>query len=162
MLGRLLHSNRKPSNDLANSKLFDQDTFYPAFLRDMEGCRGELLVESPFMTTRRLSQLLPALRKLRARNVRIIVNTRDPEANENEFCRHDSIDAISRLQDLGVEVFLTDGHHRKLVVIDRAILYEGSLNVLSQNKSSEIMRRIESAPLAWEMVRFVGVDSYVA
>ena len=39
-----------------------------------------------------------------------------------------------------------------------AFLYEGSLNILSQNDSCEIMRRIESTQLAWQMARFIGVD----
>jgi len=59
---------------------------------------------------------------------------------------------------MGVHVLYTGGHHRKLVVIDRRVLYEGSHNVLSQNNSSEVMRRIESAQLAWQMIAFVGLD----
>jgi hypothetical protein len=37
------------------------------------------------------------------------------------------------LQKLGVQVLYTSGHHRKLAIIDREILYEGSLNIPSQN-----------------------------
>jgi hypothetical protein len=62
---------------------------------------------------------------------------------------------------MGVHVLFTGGHHRKLVVVDRRVLYEGSLNVLSQNNSSEIMRRIESARLAWQTIGFVGLDKYI-
>ncbi|MGH9856449.1 MAG: phospholipase D-like domain-containing protein [Acidobacteriota bacterium] len=101
------------------------------------------------------------MQKLKARKVRIIINTRDPQTNEDEHRKLDSHKALSKLQYLGVHVLYTKSHHRKLVVIDRAILYEGSLNVLSQNNSSEVMRRIESVPLAWEMIRFVGLDQYV-
>lgn len=164
MLDHLLHIIRSPklSPDLVTSKLCDENTFYPTLSKDLRNCRSELLIECPFITTRRLSKLLPALQELRARKVKIIINTRDPLTNDDEYWTHNSIEAISRLQDIGVEVFYTNGHHRKLVVIDRAILYEGSLNILSQNDSSEIMRRIESVSLACEMIRFVGVDSYVA
>lgn len=128
------------------------------FLRN---CHGELVIESPFVTTRRLDQLLPTLQKLKARKVRIIINTRDPQTNEDEHRKTDSHKALSKLQHLGVHVLYTHGHHRKLVVIDRVILYEGSLNVLSQNNSSEVMRKIESVLLAWEMIRFVGLDQHV-
>ena len=70
-------------------------------------------------------------------------------------------EAISALQDIGVLVLYTDTHHRKLAVIDHKILYEGSLNILSQNMSCEIMRRVESAELVAQMTRFVGLDKYL-
>lgn len=120
------------------------------------------MIECPFITNRRLNQLLPDLQKLKAQKIRVIVNTRDPQANDDEYHRADAHVAISKLQHLGVQVLFTGGHHRKLVIIDRTVLYEGSLNVLSQNNSCEVMRRIESTQLAWEMVRFIGLDAYVA
>jgi phosphatidylserine/phosphatidylglycerophosphate/cardiolipin synthase-like enzyme len=158
---KIIRPSKILTPDLATSRLFSEDTFYGAFLKDLKNCHSELLIESPFVTTRRLNQLLPTLQKLKARKVRIIVNTRDPQTNDDEHRKIDSHEALSKLQYLGVHVLYTHGHHRKLVVIDRTILYEGSLNVLSQNNSSEVMRKIESAPLAWEMIRFVGLDQHV-
>lgn len=147
--------------DLLSSKLFNEATFYPAFLKDLKRCKTEVIIECPFVTTKRLNQLLPVLEKLKSRKVRVVINTRDPQTNGDEYRRADSHGALSKLQHLGVHVLYTQSHHRKLVIIDRSILYEGSLNVLSQNKSAEIMRRIESTQLTWEMIRFVGFDHVV-
>lgn len=147
--------------DLLSSKLFNEATFYPAFLKDLKRCKSEVIIECPFVTTKRLNQLLPVLEKLKAQKVRVVINTRDPRTNEDEYRRNDTHDALSKLQYSGVHVLYTQNHHRKLVIIDRSILYEGSLNVLSQNNSSEVMRRIESTQLAWEMIRFVGFDHVV-
>lgn len=63
---------------------------------------------------------------------------------------------------MGVQVLFTGNHHRKVAILDRSILYEGSLNILSQNDSSEVMRRIKSTQLAWQMVRFIGIDALLA
>jgi len=54
------------------------------------------------------------------------------------------LNAIGDMQKLGVIVLYTVGHHRKLAVLDRKIVYEGSLNILSFNDSCEIMRKITS------------------
>lgn len=108
-----------------------------------------------------MNQLLPTLEKLKARKVRIVVNTRDPHEHDEGYHREDAHRAIAKLQHAGVHVLYTGGHHRKLVIVDRKILYEGSHNVLSQNNSAEVMRRIESTQLAWEMIRFVGFDHVV-
>jgi phosphatidylserine/phosphatidylglycerophosphate/cardiolipin synthase-like enzyme len=147
--------------ELLTSELLNEETFYQALTKDLKDCHSELLIESPFITNRRLNQLLPTIQKLKDRKVRVVVNTRDPQVNDNESCREDAHSAVSKLQHIGVHVLFTGGHHRKLVVVDRRVLYEGSLNVLSQNNSSEIMRRIESAQLAWQTIRFVGLDKYI-
>jgi len=96
---------------------------------------------------------------LKDRKVRIIVNTKDPiELDEKR--REEAYSVVASLQHKGIQVVYNHGHHRKLAIIDWSILYEGSLNILSQNRSCEIMRRTESIKLAWEMVRFVGIDKY--
>ncbi|HEY4963351.1 MAG TPA: phospholipase D-like domain-containing protein [Candidatus Saccharimonadales bacterium] len=153
-------SSQSPT-DLLTSTLYDENTFYDRFNRDLKKCQHEAIIESPFITNRRLSLLLPALEKLKARGVRITINTRDPEEHENEYMRHEAQRAIATLQHMGIHVLFTGNHHRKLAILDRQILYEGSLNILSQNNSCEVMRRIESVKLAWQMARFVKIDKFV-
>lgn len=148
--------------DLLSSRLYDQDTFYPAFLKDLANCHSEVLIECPFITNRRLRTLLPTLEKLKARKVRIAINTRDPRTHDEGHWQDDAHEAVSKLQHMGVQVLYTGNHHRKVAILDRSILYEGSLNILSQNDSCELMRRIESGPLAWQMVRFIGIDHLLA
>jgi phosphatidylserine/phosphatidylglycerophosphate/cardiolipin synthase-like enzyme len=159
MLGFLIPSKTVPSDSIV-SKLYSENTFYPALIKDMKKCQSELIIESPFITNRRLQELLPIFQKLKDRRVRIVVNTRNPRELEDEYRREDTLNAIANLQMIGVQVIFTVGHHRKLAILDRNIMYEGSLNILSQNKSSEIMRRIESAQLAWQMIKFIELDKY--
>jgi hypothetical protein len=130
--------------DLLTSRLYDQDTFYPQFIRDLQQCGTEAIIESPFITGRRLSTLLPIFKRLRARNVSVIINTRQPDEHEDDFMRYEAQQAVSVLHNMGISVLHTGGHHRKLAILDRGILFEGSLNILSQSQSCEIMRRIES------------------
>jgi hypothetical protein len=146
-------------SDLTSSKLFSDETFYVAFQKDLQKCQHEVIIESPFMTRRRLDTLLPALKKLKSRRVKIIVNTRDPLSCDNEYMREGTSRAISTLQHMGVQVLFTGNHHRKLAILDRNILWEGSLNILSQSDSCEIMRRIESTSLAWQMIKFIAIDN---
>jgi phosphatidylserine/phosphatidylglycerophosphate/cardiolipin synthase-like enzyme len=159
MLGFLISRRTDPSNSIV-SKLYDENTFYAALIKDMKKCQSELIIESPFITNRRLQQLLPTFKKLKDRRVRVVVNTRNPRELDDEYRREDTLSAIASLQMIGVQVLFTVGHHRKLAILDRNIIYEGSLNILSQNNSCEIMRRIESTQLVWQMIRFIGLDKY--
>ena len=56
------------------------------------------------------------------------------------------------------KVLYTVKHHRKLAIIDEEILWEGSLNILSQGDSCEIMRRTFSDSLALQMLHFTKLD----
>jgi hypothetical protein len=42
---------------------------------------------------------------------------------------------------MGVHVLYTAGHHRKLVIVERKVLYEGSLNERRQNKHCGVESR---------------------
>jgi phosphatidylserine/phosphatidylglycerophosphate/cardiolipin synthase-like enzyme len=159
----MLWFNRHPdtTSGLIDSSLYNEDTFYDRFAKDLKNCHSEVIIESPFITSRRLYLLIPSLQKLKSKHVRVTINTRDPETHDDENTRREARFALSKLQHMGVNVLFTGGHHRKLAIIDRSILYEGSLNILSQNNSCEVMRRIESTQLAWQMIRFVKIDDFV-
>lgn len=157
MLNLLPRRSADASTELLSSKLYDDKSFYPAFIKDLNDCGSELIIKSPFVTRRRLQYLLPTLQKLKDRKVRIIINTKDPHELDEER-REEAYRTVASLQYKGIQVIYTHSHHRKIAIIDRSILYEGSLNILSQNRSSEIMRRTESVQLAWQVLRFVGVD----
>ena len=142
------------------SSLYDQNTFYRAFERDLLHARQEVIIESPFIAERRMELLLPILRKLSRRGIRIVVNTRHPDEHEGDYGRQ-AAEAIVTLQDIGATVLYTGGHHRKLAIIDRKVFYEGSLNILSYRDSCEIMRRVASSVEAKRLLRFIGLMKYV-
>lgn len=155
-----LFNRPSPAPDLLTSKLFNEKTFYPAFVSDLSRCMNEVIIECPFITSNRMRVLLPTLQKLIRRGVSITINTRHPLEHEEPF-GDQAADAIAALQSMGVQVLFTGKHHRKLVIIDQRVLYEGSLNVLSQNDSSEMMRRIQSEELSKQMIRFVGLHKFI-
>ena len=101
-----------------------------------------------------MTLLLPALLRLRARGIRIIINTKPFEEHESTY-QSQAIWAVGIMQNIGIEVLMTAGHHRKLAIIDDGILWEGSLNILSQGHSREVMRRTVSRSLTKEVGRFI-------
>lgn len=148
------------STGLLNSSLFDQNNFFKALESDLRHATKSVLIESPFITERRMSRLLPILELLVKRGVNIIVNTKPLHEHDLSFIEQTE-DAIHQMQDLGVIVLMTIGHHRKIAIIDGRILWEGSLNILSQNDSCEFMRRINSKELADQMMKFLKLGHYL-
>lgn len=108
-----------------------------------------------------MATLYSYFEKLVQRGVRVYVLTRDPKEHSDKYEQQSEAE-IQRFERLGVQVFICLGnHHRKLAILDRKILWEGSLNILSQIKSREIMRRIEEKGTAEEMFRFLKLKRFV-
>ncbi len=146
---------------LLNSQLHDEKTFYQMFLQDLEKCTSEVIIESPFITTERVKTFDRVFNTLLKKNVKIFVITRDPKEH-GEGMEVQSEAEIRRFETTGVQVLLCAGnHHRKLAVLDRTILWEGSLNILSQNHSREIMRRIDSKELALQIFQFLKLGKFL-
>ncbi len=142
-----------------NSSLFDERNFYQAFLQDLSHCEKEVLIESPFITSNRMRCLFPIFEKLIKQNIKVYIVTRDPNEHINSLEKQ-AASEINRFERLGVQVFLCIGnHHRKLAILDRKILWEGSLNILSQTHSREIMRRIDNKKLTEEMFNFLKFET---
>lgn len=148
-------------NSFLASKLHDEKTFYQTFLRDLEKCETEVIIESPFITSERMRTFDRIFEKLLKRGVKIYVITRDPREHE-EFMEPQSEEAIKWCEVVGIQVLLCVGnHHRKLAILDRKVLWEGSLNILSQTYSREIMRRIESKEVTIDTFNFLKLDKFI-
>ena len=146
------------SNILPASQLYDQTNFYRAFESDLSNARRRVVIESPFIASRRFYALLPVLQKALSSGVTIVVNTRDPSEHEPHMRAH-AEKCIEVLHDIGVTVLYTGALHRKIAFIDD-VVYEGSLNILSQSDSCEIMRRTKSSDYTCELIKFIKLSKW--
>lgn len=144
-----------------NSSLHDETTFYKAFINDLKNAKREVIIESPFITTERMKLFRPIFKKLINQGIRIYVITRHPHEHSGDYKIQSELE-ISYFEEIGVQPLLCTGnHHRKLAILDREILWEGSLNILSQVHSREIMRKINDEKYAKEMFSFLKFDAYI-
>lgn len=140
--------------ELATSQLFDEWAFNRAFCRDVKKARKTVIIESPYLTERRARYFSLLFKEATKRKVKIRINTRHPRYHSPEMGMQARL-AIKLLLSSGVKVFTYgDLRHRKLAIVDKRILWEGSMNILSHNRSREIMRRSASSHLCREMIRF--------
>jgi len=144
-----------------NSQLYDEKTFYDAFVRDLNASREQVIIESPYITSNRMRTLKPFFESLVRKGVKVYVITRDPKEHSKSYAIESELE-IQYFENIGVQVLICTGnHHRKLAILDRKILWEGSLNILSQTRSREIMRRIDSKKLTSEMINFLQFSKFL-
>ncbi len=148
-------------SSLLASQLHDEHTFYETFIRDLETCTGEVIIESPYITSNRVKMFYPIFERLMKRSVKIYIITKNLD-DLDERLQSQSEQEIENFELMGIQPLLCVGnHHRKLAILDRKILWEGSLNILSQTSSREIMRRIEDEKLTREMFDFLKLSQFI-
>ena len=136
------------------STLYDDQSFFVKFLTDLSRTRSTVIIESPYLTVKRCLQFAPVFEKLCRRGVRIEIYTREP-SHHDYILEDQAWKSLKILKASGARIFLCgDMRHRKLAIIDKEILWEGSLNILSQSTSKEIMRRTTSAEQCTKMLNF--------
>lgn len=142
------------SSELLSSKLYDECSFYDSFARDVSSAKHSILVESPFLTERRVLQFSKLLKRKAKEGVEIVLYTRNPK-HHDRILEVQAWKALKILKDSGVRIFMCDDmRHRKIAIIDDEILWEGSLNIFSQSESCEIMRRTTLEIMCNQMKRF--------
>lgn len=154
-------SNLLPQSSLATSQLFNENTFYHSFIQDLWKCREEIIIESPFITTLRMNDFRSVFRKKIEEGIKICVFTRDPREHDLPMATQAEVE-IQFFERIGIQTLICTGnHHRKLAILDREISWEGSLNILSQTHSREIMRKIENEKLTMKMFNFLKLARFI-
>lgn len=149
------------NTDLLISRLYTENTFYHKFSQDLLESKKEVIIESPYITAGRMKGFRSVFNKILGKGVKVYIFTRDPREHESPMAFQAETE-ISNFERIGIQTFICSGnHHRKLAIIDREILWEGSLNILSQAYSREVMRRIEGQDLAIEMFEFLDFKRFI-
>jgi len=128
---------------LGKEAVFNQRSFYPNLVKDLDNARRAVIFISGYMSTNRIERLMPHFRKLLSKGVNIKIFTKPPR---EQMSREQELEELHhRLKNMGIEIYQHYGTHEKIVAIDGHILYAGSLNVLSFNHgSNEMMIRTDS------------------
>ena len=142
--------------------LYNENTFYKALTADMLAAKKEVIIYSPFVSKYRTDFLKPTIEKLVDRNIDIFIFTRPIEEYEN-IIQPQIECALKRLEELGVYIFYPGRYiHQKVAIVDREVLWEGSLNILSHRASNEMMRRTAHGESATQVMDYIGLNDQIA
>ncbi|MEQ8831857.1 MAG: AAA domain-containing protein [Alphaproteobacteria bacterium] len=137
--------------------LHSEQSFYPALSADLKRAESSIVIFSAFATPDGLYRWFPLFSECLQRGVRIRIVTRTldnqtgSEANKNELAG-----LLPLLRQSGIVFEMRPLPHEKVIVIDNEVVWHGSLNMLSQNKSNEVMTRTTSASFAEEMLSMLA------
>lgn len=131
--------------------IYDRNDFLPVFLHDVKSAAGEILVVSPYVTQRRTDQMLAAVESILQKKIPVTVVTR-PSIDYKEKDRPAREEILRAMEKAGVQVVCRSNFHQKFAVIDRKIVWYGSINLLSFGGAEESMMRLVSTNIAQELM----------
>jgi superfamily II DNA or RNA helicase len=131
--------------------IFDNQTFLPVYKNDLLNAEREILLVSPFVTKRRVSQMLPFLSAALDRKVKVVVITRpSTDFREKNFTTLE--ETLALLVASGIQVIFKSNIHQKFAICDQKIVWYGSINLLSFGRAEESIMRLENASIADELL----------
>ena len=128
--------------------LFNESTFDSAVETDIANATNSVVIFSGFVTPRRVGKLGDLLRLKVAEGVRVRCVTRPPNLNGSMDPALGK-EALDLLEGIGCVVDCRSRIHQKVVLIDKKVVWHGSLNLLSHtHRTDESMTRVVNAGFA--------------
>lgn len=137
------------------SIIYDGKSFQPVYYADLDAARHEIVIVSPFMRKNRVTQLCKRLRPVVQSGACVRVVTRPAENFPDEKSRAAVLETAALLEQNGIEITYKSDFHQKFTVIDNRIVWYGSVNFLSFGTHEESLMRIDSRPIAEQLLETV-------
>lgn len=148
-IGYLAKSDSK-SFDSINS-VYDNTNFLPVFSNDILCAKREIVIVSPFISKRRLTQMLELLENAIKKGICVKIITRPP-ADFKEEDRNNIKEMQEYIENLNIGIMLKSNIHQKFAIMDEKIVWYGSINLLSYGSAEESIMRLESINIANELL----------
>lgn len=135
----------------------DEKSFYPAFVRDLQGAMERVILFTPFIGKTRWPLIEPQIARLPRDGVLTVLLHKPLEEWQGDPRFGEQV--LTALDGAGVRLLPLQGIHAKTIVIDGRIVYDGSLNWASQTASYEHMWRMESKEMASLVEKMLQLDA---
>ncbi len=132
--------------DAGSSRIYGGQDYWEPFAQDVSEAAESVLIVSPFVKKSRLQMLRPALDKALGSGVKVTVRTR-PDG-----------EAVSLLENWGIAVETREELWQRCAVIDKTIVWYGSIDYLSYSAKDANALRFESADIAGEVLELQEAD----
>jgi hypothetical protein len=123
-----------------------EDKFYDALALDLKNAQERVIIYSPYVYENRLGKLMDQFHNLISRNISVYAIVNDPGIYTKNI--KETNDLLDYMKKSGIHVIIASDEygikpnfHFKTVFIDNKVVYDGSLNILSQRETADKMTR---------------------
>lgn len=148
-IGYSAKSDSKPFE--ATNAIFDNHNFMTVFSNDVSSAKSDMVIVSPYMTKKRLNQMMNIFSSGINNGAKLTIITR-PESDYKEKDKSAFEDMLNSISSKGASIIFKSNIHQKFAVIDQRIVWYGSINLLSFGSAEESIMRLDSINIANELI----------
>lgn len=143
--------------EVANS-IFDSQNYFDVFEKDVVSVSKSIVISSPSFSFKKVNWLCAESEHLQLRGVSVVVLTLDPE-DYPEDGRDQHKSHIEHLISAGVNVITRHKYRERFAIIDKSLVWYGSMTLLSNEKEDDSLMRISNPAIAEELLEFAVLQS---
>ena len=149
-IGYELCVNACGEKQVANA-IYDIESYAEIYWRDIEEAISDVIISSPRLNNQKVNHLIALLGKRQELGVKVTIITWHPDAYK--YGRDDvRMELMERLRKAGFEIRLVEESCEHYAVIDRNIVWYGSMNLLSKEDAEDNLMRVCSKDIAAELL----------
>lgn len=149
-IGYELRVNACGEKQVANA-IYDIESYAEIYWRDIEEAISDVIISSPRLNNQKVNHLIALLGKRQELGVKVTIVTWHPDAYK--YGRDDvRMELMERLRKAGFEIRLVEETCEHYAVIDRNIVWYGSMNLLSKEDAEDNLMRVCSKDIAAELL----------
>ena len=136
--------------------IFDSQSYFDIFEKDVISAAGSVVISSPSFSYKKVNWLCSESDDLLQRGVSIVILTVTPE-DYLEDGRDQHIAHIQQMESSGIKVMKLSRYRERFAVIDRSLVWYGSMTLLSNEKEDDSLMRISNPAVAEELLEFAAL-----
>lgn len=148
-IGYSAKSDSKPFE--ATNAIFDNNNFMTVFSNDVSSAKSDMVIVSPYMTKKRLDQMINTFSSGINSGAKLTIITR-PVSDYKEKDKSSFEDMLDSIRSTGSGIIFKSNIYQKFAVIDQRIVWYGSINLLSFGSAEESIMRLDSINIANELI----------
>lgn len=135
-------------NDSENAKIFSKDDYNSNFESDLLCAKNIIVISSPYLSKKETNQFVLTSAKVISNGIKIFIITK-LLSDESKAKAQDEL--IKTMENAGIQVLIKENLSQKIAVIDKKVLWYGSVNFLGFSEQDDCCMRISSARIASEV-----------
>ena len=149
-IGYEIYSENDAEKQEANA-IFDIDSYFEVYRRDLLNANREIIISSPAISTKKVEEILLMLKEKQEAGLRIVIVTWKPDRygyGDSEYW----MELQERMRRSGFEMNLVEDYCEHYCIVDREIVWYGSMNFLGKEDAEDNLMRVDSRAIAAELL----------
>lgn len=149
-IGYQIYTNNDPGKQEANA-IYDFENYLEVFDKDLQQAKKEIIISSPQMNRKKVYKLISLLWERQEAGVKVTIVTWHPDYykyGKSEV----RMELLEKLRNAGFVIQLMEEACEHFALVDREIVWYGSMNFLSKEDMEDNLMRVVSKEIAAEIM----------